>query len=63
MNAPTAQTTVVASLNNNNDSAPIQDVIAVTPQGESPWLILALIVQSVIILGAVFMFVRGLRKR
>lgn len=56
--------TIVASLNASSESAAsIQDVVAVSPQGESPWLIIALVAQSAIIFGAAVMFIRNMRKK
>ena len=60
--SPTAESTLLASLG-TPPSAPIQDVIAVNPQGDSPWLILAVIVQALIIVGAGIMLVRSARRR
>ena len=53
--------TVVADL--NQPPAQFEDVIAVTPPGESPWLFVAIILQITIIVGAGYMYVRGGRRR
>ena len=61
--APTPDTgaTVVASV--NQPPTQFQDVVAVTPPGESPWLFVAIVLQITIIVGAGYMFVRGGKRR
>lgn len=53
--------TVVASV--NQQPAQFQDVMAVTPPGESPWLFIAILLQITIIVGAGYMYVRGGKRR
>lgn len=63
--SPTAIATVVANLNRNGtpQQVAVEDVVAVSPPGESPWLIFALIFQALVIIGAGIWFVRDMRKR
>jgi hypothetical protein len=58
---PDAGATVIADL--NQPPAQFQDVTAVTPPGESPWLFVAIVLQITIIVGAGYMYVRGGKRR
>ena len=58
---PDSGATVVASL--NQPPAQFEDVVAVTPPGESPWLFVAILLQITIIVGAGYMYVRGGKRR
>jgi hypothetical protein len=58
---PDAGATVVADL--NAPPSQFEDVIAVTPPGESPWLFVAIMLQITIIVGAGYMYVRGGKRR
>jgi hypothetical protein len=59
---PDSGATVIASLN-EPPSAQFEDVVAVTPPGESPWLFVAIVLQITIIVGAGYMYVRGGKRR
>lgn len=58
---PGAGATVVASL--NHPVVPSTLAVTVTPQGESPWLFVAILLQITIIVGAGYMYVRGGKRR
>lgn len=58
---PDSGATVIADL--NQPPAQFEDVIAVTPPGESPWLFVAIVLQITIIVGAGYMYVRGGKRR
>jgi hypothetical protein len=55
--------TVVADLGRPAQQQQFEDVIAVTPPGESPWLLVGIVLQVAVILVSGYLFVRGGRRR